>query len=498
MLEDFNQTVENGSMLSCDVCIVGAGAAGITLANRLKDSGKNVVLLEGGGLTPPNAEGMALYDGKVEGRSYPLMASRLRYFGGTTNHWGGWCRPLDDVDFMPRSHVAHSGWPINAETLTPYYQRAHDICQISAGDYDTQAVLQGHQSAALDWPTQSTNAAKHGFVNKLFRFSPPTRFGKAYQQALTQAKNVRTLLNANAVSLGQQNNRITDVTIKTLDGKKTAKVKAGKVVLAMGGIENARFLLNQKHAKYGSLGNHADWVGRCFMDHFGYFPGYLLSRANLKYQRFDVNNAPVMPVISMSKEALLERGWNNFCVTLSANKPDTIVSPKTMMNPGWGDSESPEYWRYHVTMICEPTPNPDSRIMLGDERDALGMRKIRMNWSIKPEDIHNAGKVMAHIGKHIGALGLGRLQYSKPVPQDNVDALQFSTASHHMGTTRMSQKPADGVVNADGRVHHMDNLYVAGSSLFPTVGFSNPTLTIVALAERLADHLSGSTKGAGA
>lgn len=108
------------STLLSEVCIVGAGPAGITLALELAEKGVDVVLLEGGGMAPPEPEGLDLYRGEVSGRQYPLRASRLRYFGGTSGHWGGWCRPLDEVDFAAKPNVEFSGWPITRTQLLPW------------------------------------------------------------------------------------------------------------------------------------------------------------------------------------------------------------------------------------------------------------------------------------------------------------------------------------------------------------------------------------------
>ena len=236
-------------VLETDVSVIGGGPAGITLALELAELGAQVVLLEGGGLAPPGLKELDLYKGEVSGREYPLQASRLRYFGGTTGHWGGWCRPLDDVDFRAKPHIEFSGWPIKRSELAPWYEPAHRWLEMPLDEY-----YRGGDSPFAD----QLLADDFGVTSRYFRFSPPTRYGVAYRDKVVGSQRVQCLLGANATSLERgPGNEINGVNARSLAGE-TIQVRSRRTVLAMGGIENARFLLNTNERVEGALGNHSD------------------------------------------------------------------------------------------------------------------------------------------------------------------------------------------------------------------------------------------------
>ncbi len=469
-------------IIETDVCVVGAGPAGITLALSLAQLGRQVVLFEGGGLAPPGPEELDLYAGEVSGRKYPLRASRLRFFGGTTGHWGGWSRPLDDIDFRARPHVPYSGWPIDRNELAPWYARAHEWLEIPANDY-----FEEHR------PPFASNLfpGTLGLTTRYFRFSPPTRFGTAYRDQVAQDDRIRCYLGANATGLARAGeNRIDAIQASSLQGRKV-ECRARYVVLAMGGIENARFLLNTDERGDAAIGNHSDWLGRGFMDHPGWSPGTVISRDNLAYHQFMHDDQMVMPVLGIADDVLMREPVANCCGILHPISFDDAIEKDYFRNP-WagGFGAAGEVSSYRLQLIFEPTPCRESRVRLTDERDALGLRRTDLHWTFNDYDFEMLDRSIMLINAYLGQTGMGRLKLVKPVNEANVKAF-IGTGLHHMGTTRMSADPADGVVDADCRVHGFDNLYVAGSSVFPTVGFSNPTLTIVALACRLAQKIGG-------
>jgi hypothetical protein len=224
------------------------------------------------------------------------------------------------------------------------------------------------------------------------------------------------------------------------------------------------------------------------MDHFGFSPGFMISRANLEYFRFQVGGESLMPVISLSDEALREHRLRNFCLVLDPWAPDETLPPDMLANPSLGAGpEAAGYGNFRMQFICEPTPDARSRVELIDARDRLGMPRVRVNWHIARQDFSGIERTAEMLAGALGVTREGRIQHVK---RDSMrERFEVSGGMHHMGTTRMSEDPARGVVDADCRVHHLDNLYLAGSSVFPSVGFSNPTLTLVALALRLANHL---------
>lgn len=471
------------STLETNCCVIGAGPAGITCALELAKRGKSVVLLEGGGLTPPDDQALDLYRGLVSGtRKYPLQPSRLRYFGGTSGHWGGWCRPLDPIDFMAKAHIPHSGWPIRHETLLPWYADAHRWLQIDKPEY--------YEGVAPDFASQLL-PSEYGVTTKYFRFSPPTRFGEVYLHDVSEQSQLHCVLNATAVQLScASDGRATSLTARSLDGEELT-VRAEQFVVAMGGIENARFLLACADENKSIPWQTADWLGRGFMDHAGWQVGQVLARADLRYQQFGAQPDLVMPVLAIEEELLATEGLINCCLMLRPVPKITGIDSAYALNP-WVTKQQSEdqIGGYRASIIWEPSPCRTSRITLSDRRDSLGVRRLNLHWDFNANDFKMLDASISHLNRYLHLTHSGRLKLEKPVNQKTMTA-RIGNGWHHMGTTRMSANTETGVVDEHCRIHQSPNVYVAGSSVFPSVGFSNPTLTITALACRLAAHLAG-------
>ncbi|MDT8408924.1 MAG: GMC family oxidoreductase [Wenzhouxiangellaceae bacterium] len=481
MIEDIRSSLENGSTADFDLVIIGAGPAGITLAREMAGRGQKIALLEAGGMEPPGPQARALYDGDVTGLSYPLAASRQRFFGGTSNHWGGWCRPLDESDFQSRDWMPLTGWPLDRNALEDHYRRAHDILEIGSPDYDTSR----HAERTATLPTDPTS----GFCNTSFRFSPPLRFRSAFGDELDASQDIHVLLHASVVDIEHEAGKVRQVRTRTLDGHE-ARIRAPRFVLATGGLEVPRLLLHTARGDTPALGNRSGFVGRCFMEHFGYTPGHILTRAGLKYHRHEgLDGHSIMPVLAPRPALMREHRLNNCCLVFHAIEPDAGWPPGALLTPGLARRLGDSAWRYRVTMINEPTPNPNSRVTLSDQRDALGMCRLVLDWRIMDRDLESIERAVRQLIRWLGQSGLGRVQFSRPISPETTE--RFTGGMHHMGTARMSADPEHGVVDADCRVHGSDNLYVASSAVFSAAGYSNPTLSIVALSLRLADHLKG-------
>jgi hypothetical protein len=455
-------------VLEAEVAIAGAGPAGIVLALELAERGHRVLLIEGGGADGPG-EAASSYDNTIGGRTYPLTGSRLRWLGGTSNHWGGWVRPFDDVDFTDRPDQELPGWPFGPETLTSWYERAARWCEVESSEYRPERLDLAARARLLD-------LSGTGFAHRVFRFSPPTRFGSRYRDELAASEHIDCRVNLNIVGLGQTESRIRSARAVTVSGEQ-CEIRAEHFVIAMGGVENARFLLNQRSVP----GNQADLVGRCFMDHFGFTPGMLLADAGLQYERGQVADDDLMPVIAPEPGA----PGPNSCLLLSATSPDDVLPPDYWSNPHAGGADG---GYYRISMINAPCAHPQSRITLTDERDRLGLRRPHLHWHLPPEEFNPTIALFERWMSAVGSSGLGRIKWNRR--QAPGADHRVGVGYHHMGTTRLSSGPETGVADSDARVWDRDNLYLAGSSLFPAVGFSNPTLTIVALAARLAGHLA--------
>ncbi len=484
----------NGHTIEADVCIVGAGAAGISMAREFIGTSKTVALLESGGLEfDPRTQ--SLYEGRNVGMpSFGVHVNRLRYFGGTTNHWAGHCRPLDPIDFQPRGWIPQSGWPITRAMLDPYYRRAQPLCELGEYRYDD-----------LDYFTDRTglpalNTRSSRLRSVVYNQSPPTRFGAVYRDELRTAPNMTVYLHANVLELESDAgaSTVTGARVASIDGPRVT-VKAGIFVLATGGMENPRLLLLSRGASPGGLGNDRDLVGRYFMDHVLLRPGadVALSVPDVNLRLYNalhnVAGGRMFSVLAVANERMQREGLGNFRIHLV---PDRLhyehpLGPVFSVLDG-NESPAPAapeaYGTVGLHVVLEPVPNHESRIMLGQDRDLFGQPRIAVNWQLTEAERRNLRRAMELAAIEFGRMGLGRSAGEIFRDPDHWPR-NLEAGKHHCGTTRMSDSPATGVVDSNCRVHGVDNLYVAGSSVFPTIGYANPTLTIVALALRLSDHI---------
>jgi choline dehydrogenase-like flavoprotein len=512
------RSVPAGTVIETEICIIGAGAAGITAAREFIDTPFRVVLLESGGMEY-EPETQDLYRSENAGQEFPdTTGSRLRFFGGTTNHWGGWCLPLDAIDFEPRDDNPHYGWPFKKADLDPWYRRAQKVCQL--GPYEYRPARWGMAPHRVPAPF----AGPH-FESKILQ-ETWLRFGPVYAPELQRAPRVSVYLHANAYHLdgGETDAEIRELAVKDLSGK-TFAVRARVYVLATGGLENARLLLASGRQGGNGLGNQDDLVGRFFMVHLVYSGGLIVPanpRVNLDFQTRDkyalVNKKRmIIPILGMSAESMRRLNLPNIIMVwnyrFSATRGPVQALSRMLNGEGPGGSFLSDFatvmrnlqdvseYAVRRTLLgegipieaidigctCEQQPNPDSRVSLGPRRDRLWMPEIVVDWRATDEDKNKAIEILRLLGTEMGRTGFGRLRST--FVETGAWPSDLDPNAHHMGTTRMHRDPARGVVDANCRVHSVANLYVAGSSVFPTGGANNPTLTIVALALRLADHL---------
>lgn len=499
--------LEDGTRTEADIAIVGAGPAGITIARAFAGSRFRVSLLESGGLDF-DAGVQDLYAGENAGIEYPLAGSRLRYFGGSSNHWGGYCRPLDPIDFEAREWVPHSGWPFGREALDAYYEKASEAAEVAPGRYEAGGYWRARTGEPLvDWPAGRMHA-------RFFHYSPPTRFGERYRAELERAANVQVLLNASVSRLAAvpSGAAVDHLEVRTFTGRRH-EVRARQYVLAAGGLENPRILLLSDDVAPGGLGNQHGQVGRYFMEHphVGGFAEIVvadLARLPRIYRErlfFDgrAGKAAFVPAPGfLRRERLLNASFTmavagEYGSETGLNEPMAqehvamLRAAQRFLADGSRTGGTDEPGSAGVWMgigcACEQAPNPESRVTLAADRDGLGMRRIRLDWRLTEQDRRSLVAHIRSLGREFAAAGIGRMRLR--IEDDGHWPDVVAGGNHHMGTTRMSDDPACGVVDRNCRVHGLDNLYVAGSSVFPTSGSANPTLNVLALAYRLVDHL---------
>ena len=499
----------NGSLIEGDICIVGAGAAGISLALEWMNTPYKVILLEGGGFDY-DEKVQELYSGKTTGQHYyPLESSRLHYFGGTTGHWAGFCSTFDHIDFIKRDWVPGSGWPISRKELDPFYERAHK--NLDLGPYNYSVDYWQKKDPLL----KSLLADDQIVWNKIWQFSPPTRFGKKYKHSIVQSKNIHlyTYANVTEITAIENTSQIKEVIVKNYAGKQHT-VRAKIFVLACCAIQNARLLLaSDKQASKG-LGNDNDLVGRNFMEHLEINSGELwLEKPNaLKLYGFDFGVTKARAELAITEKSQTENKILNGTLSLAplslANSMKPMIDIWTSSDPrknmdtlmssfqkaGMEAAKNPSAITgksYQLFTRVEQAPNPSSRVTLDTEKDSLGVPRATLHWELTPLEKRSIRKINELLGQAVGREGIGRVRMLEYLHDEKDHSWPAFTGGgwHHMGTTRMSDDPKTGVVDANCKMHGIGNLFIAGSSCFTTAGAPNPTLNLTALTLRLSDHL---------
>ncbi len=540
--------VEPGAVVSCDVCVIGAGAAGITCALELSRTGGSIVLLEGGGLREEPAA-QDTYRGETIGPGaldlHPALDTvRQKRFGGTTGAWGGRCVPLDPIDFEPRDSPPSCGWPIGRRDLDEYYARANLYCEAGEYEYASDSALPGSAPFVLEQgqPARFTD-------RKLLRYSRPTDFGKAYRTRLRRSPHIRAFYHANVLrlELDSLKERITTAVVASSPGREF-RVQARFFVLAAGGLETTRLLLMTRREARTSMGGVA--LGHYYMTHLDGYVGRLrflgpAPRAAYSYERSHdgiycrrllcptedtlrrealLNFSAVLYMPSpedpshgdglLSAFVLAKQGLHRAKIGFKAKRPDpefaslpTGAHARNVMReplrlvrfgPWWLRERvlasrkvpsfltQPKNGVYRFLFSAEQSASYANSVELGASCDRFGIPRLRVNWKVSRSDYESIVRSLALIGSELERLRLANVEIPG-TPEELAASIGggFLGGTHAMGTARMSRSSEQGVVDPECRVHGVRNLYVASSAVFPTGGFGAPTLTIVALSIRV-------------
>ena len=542
-------TVPNGACLNADVCVIGAGPAGIALVLDLAERGFSVLLLEAG-FMQADQKTQSLYEGEVADAQMhsPPDKYRQRRFGGSTSIWGGRCMPFDPIDFETRSYVPHSGWPISYEDLLPYYPRANELVEAGRFSYLAEDAL-GPDSPPLIRGFDSQRILTNG----LERFSCPTHFGTRYARQLRIAPTVRVLLGANctAIRLEPHGNAVRTVEVTTLKGTRFS-VACRATVMAVGGLETARLLLASRDVAPAGIGNFHDTVGRYYMCHIAGNVGRLSIEGATQHVRHGYEVTPegiyCRRRLAVAPDEQRRLGLTNAVARLhftritdpahrsgvlsglflarrlisyeyakrlkdgntATSAADYVRHLLNIATDPVNTSAFLGHWLRHRTLAerkfpsvilrnrtnrfsleihAEQIPLAQSRVMLSDKFDALGMPKLRVDWRYSPADIDAIRRTLDVLAHGFAQSGVAQFEYDAATLER--DLTRFGAyGGHHIGTARMGSDPRTSVVNADCQVHSVNNLFVAGSAVFPTSSQANPTLTLIALAIRLGHSLT--------
>lgn len=521
------RSLPDGERIETDLCIIGCGPAGMTVASQLAAPGLRLTVIESGGPVR-DRQADRLGAGQSVGHPYgPIQDTRARGVGGTSLHWQmhksggdeGWiARPLDPLDFEVRPGLPHTGWPITWGDLEPYYRRAQEISGLGPFAYQP-ASWPNDPDPAFDLPPDRV-------VTNIFQRGP-RRFSENGETVMT-SPDVRLIHNATVQRLvpNAAGTRLAEAIVAT-DGGRRFSVAARRFILAAGGIDNPRLLLASSTVdRGGGLGNEHDLVGRFFMERLSARAGVIVpadagivERAGL-YRSHLVDGTRIQGVLSLAPELVREQGLRNAAfwvrgraqassatgvgsvmsvyryarrrplelgsiarhvVNIARDLPDVV---RTSLHHALRRPEG-AYEVFQLGVQAEQAPNPESRVTLGSGRDRFGGPLARLDWQPTEDDRTSIRRTVEILDTELRAAGIGHIV--RPFGTERPRAM-FVGNWHHMGTTRMDADPSQGVVDPTGRVHSLENLFVAGSSVFPTAGFANPTLTIVALAVRLADE----------
>jgi choline dehydrogenase-like flavoprotein len=513
------KTMNAPTELSCDLCVVGSGAAGLTIASEMMRTRLSTVIVESGSLEhePPT---QALYDVDISGLPHPgATEGRLRICGGSTTQWGGQALPLMRHDFERREWVPHSGWPISLDELMPYYARACRYLLVDNLNFDSDLFARLRTRP----PVFDTHRVWYHFS----KWSPKPSLREHYLPDLGSSDRCTLLLHANVtgVVLDKTLNRVETIEACSLADQKIT-VRARTFVLGVGGIETARLLLANNKQQPNGIGNEHDLVGRFFQDHPSAMIGWLKTSNPARAQRF--LNVFHKKGLKYSVRCTATPRWQKEHRTLNVSMGTTFVEGGSALQdakdiyaamrgeiisgsvarkllrtarhanaallPAWhflalGRSFSPNA-RMQIGLTTEQEPNPESRILLSDRTDALGIRRSNVRWKLTDLTRHTIGAFAWALREEFQRAGIGDIELDEWVhdeaqPWTNHVTDQF----HHIGTARMNESPRLGVVDPNCQIHGVANLYVGSSAVFPTGGHSNPTLTIIALCMRLSDRL---------
>ncbi len=501
-----------GDTMTADVCVIGSGPAGAVVAVELAAAGAAVVVLEAGSRAPDSRADVVLETVDVSGRP-DLRFGVSRQLGGATNLWSGRLAPLEPIDLERRDWIPHSGWPVTAAEMEPFYRRAASVLGIAGHDHFAG------RDASMARPLASPAVECRVFQWARTAFNA----GDYLSAAARSGDRLTVVLDARVTELLEDADaRSVHTAVVARPGGSPFRVRARRFVVAAGGIETPRLLLNSRAVRPAGIGNDRDVVGRFLSTHPKADMGSLVlnERISTVHPLFcdrPVNGGVMRLGLGLAASVQRDRRLLDHYVQLSpllehrANRLfERIKGGRTVKSPlidraplirgilpGLGllafeaigrlGGVQRRAGKFILRGFLDQYPNPENRVTLAGHRDAAAMPKVDVRWRFTSDDRASVLAFFDVMDRDLRSRGVGRIEYA-PLRTLSEWPL-IAIHSHLMGTTRMGDDPATSVTTRDGRVHGSENLFVAGPSLFPTYGFANPVYTIVALSLRLADHM---------
>jgi hypothetical protein len=508
--------------LSAEILIVGSGAVGLAMAARLARAGRDVLVLEAGGRNlEPQSQAFFQAARWRHRRLEGLHLGRYRALGGTTNFWGGQLARFDPLVFEHRPWVADAGWPVTAVELDPYYELGYEM--LGVGHYlEDEAVWRRLKMA----PAPADEALDHFFSV----WAPKTNFAALFREEINTSRRLSVVVNAPVVALSMDDARtcVTSAVVRAPGGIER-RFTAESVILANGTIETARLLRLPLADGRAAPWSGNPWLGKGFVDHIDARAGSVVPMDGRRFHDlFDnvhVDGIKYMPKLKLSDKAQREKtllgisGFFIFNSHLSEHLASAKILARSLLKGRFGGRflagtrEALSAARVAVPMIVrylrhrrmyhpadqgiefflmsEQLPIRESALHLMQERDALGMPLVEMDWRLDGREIETLATFTELVAAYLERHGLAHLDIVPALKaRDPAFLEQTDEYYHHMGMARMGRSPVEGVVDRDLLVFGTRNLHVVGAAVYPTTGQANPTLTAIALGLRLAEAIS--------
>jgi len=541
------KNIPAGTQLDCDVVIVGTGAAGMSVAGELLKSALSVIILEAGG-AGFESDTQDLYKGEVLDREShgPLDKYRQRRFGGTTSVWGGRCSPMDAIDFEQRSYVPHSGWPVRPDELDPYYARSHEYLELGKYSYKSADSL-ANGSAPLLPGLNSQDVLQDTIwrfsLPKNFAKLTPQEFKDSKNLRIYFHANCTHVQmdseGTHVVGLKASSLHRNEFTVRAkyyvlaTGGLEVTRLLLASRDICSNGIGNEHDLLGRFYASHISgdmcLASFTPKGGPLIWD-YDRSPDGVYCRRQFRFsedtqRREGLHNfrcilsIPPMadpshgnPILSsgyLVKRFLVDKIPPEYSKELAGHMTPSRRAKAHLKNVLLGAPAMAKFsfmWLnqriiprrklpsislenrnnvYNLHFDAEQAPNPESRVTLSEDKDSLGVPRLRVDWKTTAADIDSVVRSFKLLRREFAASGVATML----AEEAEVAKFQCGVGSHHYGTTRMAADPSRGVVDSNCCVFGTDNLFIVSSATFPTASFANPTMTIVAFAIRVADRL---------
>lgn len=501
---DLNQPENATVSEEFDVTIIGAGAAGVLLAVKLAQKGKKVLVIESGHFEVDEEKqklNEVVNTRKILGSAY---TGRNRGIGGTTLTWGGQSLPFSQLDFNKRDWVMNSGWPLAYDSMKEYYKTANAFMKIDTLNY--------HDDIFKEINLSDKQIDKKVFDFHVAKWANEPNFQTLYKTFLE--KHVSVYYHAQLIKINQSDNKVTNIDVKNFNGQ-LFNFKINKLIVACGGIETIRTLLNN------NIGNHSNWLGKCFMEHPCIELGDIFTDKSYKLQKtFNTHmwqRRKYSLRLSLSDHFQIENKLLNcsagIMFTCKSDAFDPYAELKyfrsefnlksliklsgslgSLIKSAWALLFQKFFFKDNtenkLVLMMEQEPDETSYIGLSDEVDQFGIPKAKISWHISKKSWDTTIACANALKKEIERLKYGKVKFYDFIKSDNEHWMDcLSDVNHHMGGARMSARPEDGVVNTDLQVWNIPNLFVCSCAVYPTSSHSNPTLTLLALGTRLTDFI---------